>query len=170
MNAIENMLEVGFTFISILSNIIYYILLSIIIIVLVINALTRLQNFLSLEEKKILINSSFMVNFNYRPLNCVVSLKKIKNLQKLALRYLHKSYNTSYEDLLLKYNFSLVNVKRLRALCVEIFKTLNSLNPSFMKEIFSLRQTDRLAREKNKWSLDIPSYSQEIFGRNFLTL
>ena len=150
MNAIENMLEVGFTFISILSNIIYYILLSIIIIVLVINALTRLQNFLSLEEKNILINSSFMVNFNYRPLNCVVSLKKIKNLQKLALRYLHKIYNTSYEDLLLKSNFSSVNVKRLSALCVEIFKTLNSLNPSFMKEIFSLRQMDRLAREKNK--------------------
>ena len=89
MNAIENMLEMGFTFISILSNIIYYILLSIIIIVLVINALTRLQNFLSLEGKKILINSSFMVNFNYRPLNCVVSLKKIKNLQKLALRLQH---------------------------------------------------------------------------------
>ena len=114
-----------------------------------INALTRLQNFLSLEEKEILINSSFMVNFNYCPLNCVASLKKIENPQKLALRYLHKSYNTLYEDLLLKSNFSPMNVKRVRALCVEVFKTLNSLNPSFMKEIFCPRQTDRLAREIN---------------------
>ena len=41
-----------------------------------------------------------------------------------------------YEDLLLKSGFSSVNVKLLT-----IFNTLNSLNPSFMKEIFSLRKT-----------------------------
>ena len=62
-----------------------------------------------------------------------------------------KSYNTSYEDLLLKSGFSSMNVKRLRALCIEIFKTLNNLNPSFMKEIFSLRQTNRPVREKYKF-------------------
>ena len=41
-----------------------------------------------------------------------------------------------FEDLLLKSGFSSVNVKLLT-----IFNTLNSLNPSFMKEIFSLRKT-----------------------------
>ena len=65
------------------------------------NALIRLQNFLSFEENKILINSYFMANFNYCPLvwmfSNAVSLKKIENLQKRALRILYKSYNKPYE-------------------------------------------------------------------------
>ena len=98
-----------------------------------------------------------------------VSLKKIENLQKRALRFLHKSCNTSYEDLLLKSNFSSKDVKRLRTLSVEIFKTLNNLNPSFMNEIFSLRQKDRPVRQKYELNLDIPSYNQVTFGRKALT-
>ena len=98
-----------------------------------------------------------------------VSLKKIENLQKRALRFLYKSCNTSYEDLLLKSNFSSKDVKRLRTLSVEIFKTLNNLNPSFMNEIFSLRQKDRPVRQKYELNLDIPSYNQVTFGRKALT-
>ena len=95
-----------------------------------------------------------MANFNYCLLvsmfSNTVSLKKMENLQKRALKFLYTSYNTSYEDLLLKSGFSSVNVKRLRTLSVEIFKSLNNFNPSFMKEIFTLRQTDRPVREKYK--------------------
>ena len=98
-----------------------------------------------------------------------VSLKKIENLQKRALWFLYKSCNTSYEDLLLKSNFSSKDVKRLRTLSVEIFKTLNNLNPSFMNEIFSLRQKDRPVRQKYELNLDIPSYNQVTFGRKALT-
>ena len=114
-----------------------------------------------------------MANFNYCPLawmfSSAVSLKKIENLQKRALRFLYKSYDTPYQDLLLKSGFSSMNVKRLRTLCVEIFETLNNLNLSFMKEIFSLRQTDRTVREKYKLNLDVPSYNQVTFGRKTLT-
>ena len=81
------------------------------------NPLIRLQKFSSFKEKIILINSYFMANFNYCPLvwvfSSTASLKKIGNLQKRALSFLYKSYNTSYEDLLLKSGFSSLNVKRL---------------------------------------------------------
>ena len=114
-----------------------------------------------------------MANFNYCPLvwmiSSAVSLKKIENLQKWALRFLCESYNTSYGDLLLKSGFSSMNVKCLRKLCIEIFKTLNNLNQSFMKEIFSLRQTNRPVWEKYKLNLDIASYNQVSFGRKTLT-
>ena len=110
-----------------------------------------------------------MVNFHYCPpvwmFSIAVSLKKIENFQKRGLRFLYKCYNTSCEDLLLKSGFSSMNVKRLRTLCLQIFKTLNNLNSSFMKEIFSLRQTDRPVRNKHKLNLDIPSYNQVTFGR-----
>ena len=49
------------------------------------------------------------------------------------------------------------------------FSKLNNLNPSFKKEIFSLRQTDRPVREKYKLNLDIPSYNHVTFGRKALT-
>ena len=92
------------------------------------NALIKLQKFLSFEEKKILTNSYFMADFNYFPLvwmfSNAVSLKKIGNLQKRALRFLCKSYNKSYEDLLLKSGFSSMNVKRLRTLVSKFSKLL----------------------------------------------
>ena len=78
-------------------------------------------------------------------------------------------YNTWYEDLILKSGFSSMNVKHLRTLSVEIFKTLNNLDPSFLKEIFSLMQTDWPVQEKYKLNLDIPSYSQVSFSREVLT-
>ena len=114
-----------------------------------------------------------MANFNYCPLVCMfssaASLKKIENLQKRALRFLYKSYNTSNEYLLLKSSFSSRNLKRLRTLCIEIFKTLNNLNTSFMKEIFSFRQTNRPFQEKYKLNLGITSYNQVTFVRKALT-
>ena len=113
-----------------------------------------------------------MAKFNNCPLvwmfSSDVSLQKIENLQKRAPRFSDKSCNT-YEDLLLKSGFSSINVTRLRTLCIEIFKTLNDLNPSFMKENFNLRQTNRPVREKCKLNLVIPSYNQVTFGRKALT-
>ena len=86
MNATGNMCEVEFPNIYTLSDIIYYILLLIIIIVLTKYTLIRLQKILSIEEKKILIISYFMANFNYCAIvwrfSSTVSLKKIENLQK----------------------------------------------------------------------------------------
>ena len=36
-----------------------------------------------------------------------------------------------------------MNVRRLRTLCVEIYKTLNDLNPSFMNNIFKLKRNGK---------------------------
>ena len=40
-----------------------------------------------------------------------------------------------------------MNVNRLRILCIEIYKTINNLNPEFMRDLFSLRETNRLIRK-----------------------
>ena len=54
------------------------------------------------KEKRILINSCFMTNFNCGPLvwmfSSASSLKKIENLQKKAQRFLYNDYEISYED------------------------------------------------------------------------
>ena len=56
------------------------------------NALVRLKCFLGFQEKKVLINSFSLSNFNYCPLvwsiSSAKSLNKVENLQKRALRFL----------------------------------------------------------------------------------
>ena len=83
-----------------------------------------------------------MTNFNYCPLvwmfSSASSLKKIENLQKRALRFLYNDYEILYEKLLLKSDRPIMNVNRLRKLCIEIYKTINNLSPEFMRDLFSL--------------------------------
>ena len=52
----------------------------------------------------------------------------------------------------------------MKLLRVEIYKTLNELNPSFIKNIFTVKETDRLSREQYKLNLNTPSYNQMTFG------
>ena len=64
------------------------------------------------------------------------SLDKIESLRKRALRFLLNDYVGLYKELLEKSGKYNVKILRLRFLCIEIYKTINDLNPSFMKEIF----------------------------------
>ena len=49
-----------------------------------------------------------------------------------------------------------MNLRRQRRLCIEIYNTLNKLNPSYMNDSFKLRNTDKLTPEKYKLKLGIP--------------
>ena len=116
------------------------------------NALNRLNRYLDFEEKKILINSFILDNFNYCPLVwhfCSKnSLNKIGNIQKRALRFLLNDYESDYKILQKKCNKCTMEVRRRRTLALETFKTLNNLNPAFMKNLFAKRVVS--AKEKEK--------------------
>ena len=70
------------------------------------------------------------------------SLNKTENLQK-RIHFLDDDFEQSYEDLLSKGGKSKMNVRRLRTLCVEIYKALNDLNPSFMNNTFNKNKKAR---------------------------
>ena len=57
-----------------------------------------------------------------------------------------------------------MNVRRSRTFCVEIFKTLSDLNPSFMNNIFKLKINGREIRDKYKLNLDMPKWNQKTCG------
>ena len=56
-----------------------------------------------------------------------------------------------------------MNLRRTRSLCIGIYKTLNYLNLEFMKDLFRLRATKRILREKYKFNLEIPKSNQVTF-------
>ena len=50
-----------------------------------------------------------------------------------------------------------MNVRRLRTSCVEIYKALSDLYPSFMNNIFKSKINGREVLDKYNLSLDIPT-------------
>ena len=54
-----------------------------------------------------------------------------------------------------------MNVRRLRTLCVEIYKTLNDLNPILMNNNFKLKINGWEVCDKYKLNLDIPNWNQK---------
>ena len=86
-------------------------------------------------------------------------------IQKRSLNDTKKSY----EDLLTETNKSPMNIKRLRSLCIEIYKTINDLNPSFMKNIFRIKESNRLVRSNNANNLELKITKTITFGTNSLS-
>ena len=123
-------------------------------------ALIRLRRFLGIEERKALIQSFVLSNFIYGLLvwilSSVKSLNKIEKLQKRALRFRLSDCESSYDELLWLPSSCAINVRLKRNLCVEIDKTLNDLNPSFMREIFEIHKTKRAVCQTYKINLEIP--------------
>ena len=136
------------------------------------NAMIRLKSFLGLKEKEVSVNSFTYSNFNYCPLVWMLSYKisigKIESLHKRALRFLLSDYVSSCEQLLEKSGKCNMNIRRLSFLCIETYKTLNDLSPSFMKEIFEKRDENRVTRDRYKLNLNIPRRNQVTFGTKSL--
>ena len=121
------------------------------------NAINILRKYLNSQAKSVLVQSFVLSNFNYCPLiwhfSSSRSLKKIESIQKRALRFLLDDDESSYKVLLSKSRKNSMNVNRLKILCTEIFKTINDLNPSYLKNIFNKSQHSRPVRIHNKNNL-----------------
>ena len=63
-------------------------------------------------------------------------MKKIEKIKTRPLRALRSDFTVDYTQVLNKSSEASMEVKRLRKLALEIFKTLNHPHPNYMKEIF----------------------------------
>ena len=75
-------------------------------------------------------------------------------------------HSSSYNELLSKSDRCTMLISRQRALCIEIFKTVNKLNPPFMQKIFILRTSCYSLRNPN--DLAHIRLNQTTFGSNSL--
>ena len=104
------------------------------------NALSTLKSFLNQDQKNIIANSFIYSNFNYCPLVshfCSQRLiNKIENIQKRILRFLLNDYTSNYETVLNKSDICTMEVRRLRVIAHEVFRSVNKLNPVYMQSLF----------------------------------
>ena len=69
-------------------------------------------------------------------------------MQKRAISILLDNYETIYSaQLLNKEGRSSMSINRLRMLYVETYKFLNELNPNLIRNIFTVKEANRLTRE-----------------------
>ena len=112
------------------------------------NAISRLQRFMGKEQKEALINSFIFSNFNYWQLVwhfcSYKSSQKIEKIQLRCRRIIYNDYSSDCQTLLNRSQKPSMEIKRLKNLALEIFKTVNDLNPSFMKSIFSAKLNARV--------------------------
>ena len=64
------------------------------------------------------------------------SVKKIEKIQERALRILYNNFFSDLESILHKSGKSTMELKGLRTLALEVFKTQSNMNPEYLKEIF----------------------------------
>ena len=102
------------------------------------NAFGRLQKYMGKSVKLTIVNSSIYANFNYCPL-VLESIRKIEKIKKHCLKIVLDDYDSDYDVLLRKSGKVTMEIKRLRVLVIEIFKTVNNLHPNYMKDIFTAR-------------------------------
>ena len=91
--------------------------------------------------------------FNYYPIIWIYCQRKSNNLinriHERALRIAYNDYESNFNQLLEKDNSVTIHHRNIQSLATEIYKTLNNLNPIFMKEIFSLKTHNYPIRRQN---------------------
>ena len=104
------------------------------------NATGTLHSYLGFKEKEFLTNGFAYANFNHCSLIwhfCSIKfVRKIEQIQIRSLRILYNDFDSDSKTFLDKPGKCAIEVKRLRTLGLEFFKTLNNTNPAFMEEIF----------------------------------
>ena len=81
---------------------------------------------------------------------------------------MYNDYSIPYEVLLEKARKVKMSVNGLRNLCIEIYKTINKLNPEFLNNIFEVKENKRLVREQYKLNLETSEWNQVTFGAKSL--
>ena len=106
------------------------------------NATGTLHSYLGFKEKEFLTNGFAYANFNHCSLIwhfCSIKfVRKIEQIQIRSLRILYNDFDSDSKTFLDKPGKCAIEVKRLRTLGLEFFKT-----PAFMEEILKKKKTHR---------------------------
>lgn len=132
------------------------------------HGLLRIRPFIDRHKACSIYKAYILSVFNYCPLVWMfcskASNKMIENTQKRALRAVLNQYDQPLDKLLTLINSSPIHTRNLQQLMVEIYKTLNLLNPEFMQEIFQTKTCRYFMRGENM--LTLPPSRTSRFGTN----
>ena len=67
---------------------------------------------------------------------------EMESIQYRALKFIYNDVNTSYEELLARATLPTLEQHRKREILVEVFKSVNNISPSFMCDLFKVKEVN----------------------------
>ena len=133
-----------------------------------VNALHRFRKFTNTEQTRSLCYAFIFSKFNYCPLIWMfcgkIANSNIDRVQKRALRAVYNEPLLNLDELLKMDNSLKTHSRNLQTLLIEIYKSINRLNPEIMWDIFSQKTLPYNFRSTNL--LKLPSTKTVNHGTN----
>ena len=108
--------------------------------------LARLSKFISLKQKRVLMETFLQSQIGYCLLIWMLYSRKvnskINHLQEQSLGIVYNDYITLFEDLLNKDNSFKLHNKNIQSLATELFKVKKGIVQPFLCDIFPLRSIE----------------------------
>ena len=108
------------------------------------NALTRVQKYMTADQKECIFSSFIKSQFTYCPLLWMFcakhSIGRINSIHERCLRLIQQNFVSDFEVLFENANEKQVHQKCIELLMIEVYKYLNGLYPDIMNDIFKLRE------------------------------
>ena len=125
------------------------------------HALSRISNYMDDKQVKQMMRVFILSQFSYCPLIWMFCDRQTNNrvnrIHEKSLRLAYDDYESNFQSPLETDNSTSIHDKNLQLLLTEIFKTINNLNPCFMKEIFTERNSGYNLRNISQMSLSKPN-------------
>ena len=133
-----------------------------------IRCLQRIRNYVSVKQTEVLSSAYILSGFSYCPIIWMYSSKTlgllIQKVQKRCLRTIHGQYDLSLSELLELSKTQSIHNRHLQAMLTEVYKSLNDLNPPFMKDYFKLKNISYSLRGTE--ILFLPPTCSATYGSN----
>ena len=123
------------------------------------NALTRIQKFMSFERLGVLMKSFIESQFAYCPLVSMccdkTSHSRINHLSERALKTVYNENLSTFEKRLEKDNSVTIYVRNLRTLTMELYKTKQNLAATMMHKISEQKNIQNNLRSQTGFQLEL---------------
>ena len=123
------------------------------------NCLARIRKYIDVKNSRLLYNAYIKSVFGYASMIWMFcqksSYKRIESIQKRALRIVYLDQEKSLDEMCHTYNEISIHKMNLVALATEIFKISLQLSPSFMSDLFVLKEIIYNLRKSNLLKLPV---------------
>ncbi len=127
-----------------------------------------MSNLMKYVKKMFAFFFFILAHFNYCPMVwhfCgKASTKKIELIHERALRFLLNDQKSTYHELIEKYNYTTMLIRRIITISMEDFKSLHDLNPNFLKEMFLIKELKYSLSDSN--IIYQPKFQKVTYGKN----
>ena len=127
------------------------------------HALSRVRNFMTLKQAKIILKSFILSHFGYCPLVWMFHSRKlnhrINRVHERALRITYKDDKSSFEELLAKDESFTVHERNIQTLAIELYKVTYGFSPKIMDVILPLNSGHVCPRESTFKTCNVKTVS-----------